>query len=248
MEYDFLEYREIASKTYVEEQIKANPTIVSQKLTERALAEHFGVSRTTIRNALNDLAMEGYVFQAETDVEQHKIFEINMLKMSSFSEEVKKEVDIDINIKVLSNQIINMPAELRAFFGSNEKLIRIIRQRILNKTPLSYEITYLSSNKFKGLEQVDLNNVSLYQFLKDHYPVKPSHGREEITYELAAEDKAKYLQVIDGTPIYKVSSNNFDDNFQPFEHTEQYLVGNRFKYHLSAKNIFNYGEKNSEIV
>ena len=239
----FLEYREIASKTYVEELIKANPTIVSKKLTERALAEHFGVSRTTIRNALSDLAMEGYVFQNDTDMEPHKIFEINMLKMSSFSEEVKKEDDIDLNIKVLTNQIINMPAELRSFFGSNEKLIRIVRQRILNKTPLSYEVTYLPSNRFKGLEQVDLNNVSLYQFLKENYPFKPSHGREEITYESATEDKAKYLGVIEGTPIYKVSSNSFDINFQPFEHTEQYLSGKRFKYHLSAKNIFNYGEK-----
>lgn len=239
----FLEYREIASKTYVEELIKANPTIVSKKLTERALAEHFGVSRTTIRNALSDLAMEGYVFQNDTDMEPHKIFEINMLKMSSFSEEVKKEDDIDLNIKVLTNQIINMPAELRSFFGSNEKLIRIVRQRILNKTPLSYEVTYLPSNRFKGLEQVDLNNVSLYQFLKENYPFKPSHGREEITYESATEDKAKYLEVIEGTPIYKVSSNSFDINFQPFEHTEQYLSGKRFKYHLSAKNIFNYGEK-----
>ncbi|MBI0114248.1 MULTISPECIES: GntR family transcriptional regulator [Gilliamella] len=238
-----MEYREIASKTYVEEQIKANPTIVSKKLTERALAEHFGVSRTTIRNALNDLAMEGYVFQNDTDVEPNKIFEINMLKMSSFSEEVKKEDDIDLNIKVLTNQIINMPAELRSFFGTNEKLIRIVRQRILNKTPLSYEVTYLPSNRFKGLEQVDLNNVSLYQFLKENYPFKPSHGREEITYESATEDKAKYLEVIEGTPIYKVSSNSFDINFQPFEHTEQYLSGKRFKYHLSAKNIFNYGEK-----
>ncbi|WP_131798867.1 GntR family transcriptional regulator [Gilliamella apis] len=238
-----MEYREIASKTYVEEQIKANPTIVSKKLTERALAEHFGVSRTTIRNALSDLAMEGYVFQNDTDMEPHKIFEINMLKMSSFSEEVKKEDDIDLNIKVLTNQIINMPAELRSFFGSNEKLIRIVRQRILNKTPLSYEVTYLPSNRFKGLEQVDLNNVSLYQFLKENYPFKPSHGREEITYESATEDKAKYLEVIEGTPIYKVSSNSFDINFQPFEHTEQYLSGKRFKYHLSAKNIFNYGEK-----
>ena len=238
-----MEYREIASKTYVEEQIKANPTIVSKKLTERSLAEHFGVSRTTIRNALNDLAMEGYVFQNDTDVEPHKIFEINMLKMSSFSEEVKKEDDIDLNIKVLTNQIINMPAELRSFFGTNEKLIRIVRQRILNKTPLSYEVTYLPSNRFKGLEQVDLNNVSLYQFLKENYPFKPSHGREEITYESATEDKAKYLEVIEGTPIYKVSSNSFDINFQPFEHTEQYLSGKRFKYHLSAKNIFNYGEK-----
>jgi len=238
-----LEYREIASKTYVEEQIKANPTIVSKKLTERALAEHFGVSRTTIRNALNDLAMEGYVFQNDTDVEPNKIFEINMLKMSSFSEEVKKEDDIDLNIKVLTNQIINMPAELRSFFGSNEKLIRIVRQRILNKTPLSFEVTYLPSNRFKGLEQIDLNNVSLYQFLKENYPFKPSHGREEITYESATEDKAKYLEVIEGTPIYKVLSNSFDINFQPFEHTEQYLAGKRFKYHLSAKNIFNYGEK-----
>jgi GntR family transcriptional regulator len=241
----FVEYRDIASKTYVEEQIKANPGIVSDKLTERALAEHFGVSRTTIRNALNDLAMEGYLFETGKDLGNHKIFEINMLKMSSFSEEVKKGGDVQVNIKVLSNKIINMPTELSSFFGSYEKVIRIIRQRILNKMPLSYEVTYLSSNKFKGLEKINLNNVSLYQFLKDHYSFIPSHGREEIAYESATEDMAKYLEVIEGTPIYKVSSNNFDVNFQPVEHTEQYLVGHRFKYHLSVKNIFNYREKQS---
>jgi GntR family transcriptional regulator len=189
--------------------------------------------------------MEGYLFETGKDLGNHKIFEINMLKMSSFSEEVKKGGDVQVNIKVLSNKIINMPTELSSFFGSYEKVIRIIRQRILNKMPLSYEVTYLSSNKFKGLEKINLNNVSLYQFLKDHYSFIPSHGREEIAYESATEDMAKYLEVIEGTPIYKVSSNNFDVNFQPVEHTEQYLVGHRFKYHLSVKNIFNYREKQS---
>lgn len=237
-----MEYRDIASKTYVEEQIRANPTVIKEKSTERSLAEYFGVSRTTVRKALNDLAMEGYLFQNDKNLERQKVFEINMLTMSSFSEEVKKEDDVQIKIKVISNQIIKMPAELRTFFSSNQQLIRIIRQRLLGESPLSYEITYLSSEKFKGLEKVDLNDISLYQFLKDHYQFMPSHGREEIAYEAAIEDKAKYLQVTEGTPIYKVSSYSFDVNFQPFEHTDQYLVGNRFRYHLSAKNIFNYRE------
>lgn len=239
-----LEYRDIASKTYVEEQIRANPAVIKEKSTERSLAEYFGVSRTTVRKALNDLALEGYLFQNDKNLERQKVFEINMLKMSSFSEEVKKEDDVQIKIKVLSNQIIKMPAELRTFFCSNKQLIRIIRQRLLGENPLSYEITYLLSENFKNLDQVDLNNISLYQFLKDHYHLMPSHGREEITYEAATEDKAKYLQVSEGTPIYKVSSYSFDANFQPFEHTDQYLVGNRFRYHLSAKNIFDYREKN----
>ena len=235
-----MEYRDIAAKTDVEEKIRANLSIIKDKSTERGLAEYFGVSRTTVRNALNDLAMEGYVFQNDKNLPCHKVFEINMLKMSSFSEEVQKEDDIQIKIKVLSNQIIKMPADLREFFGSNDQLIRIIRQRFLNQDPLSYEITYLSSPKFKNLDKIDLNGISLYQFLKEHYHLTPSHGREEITYEAATDDKAKYLQVAQGTPIYKVSSYSFDNNFQPFEHTDQYLIGNRFRYHLSAKNIFNY--------
>ncbi|OCG38326.1 hypothetical protein A9G39_04675 [Gilliamella sp. Imp1-6] len=105
-------------------------------------------------------------------------------------------------------------------------------------------MSYLSSEKFKDLEKQDLNNISLYKFLKEHYHFTPSHGREEITYEAATEDRAQYLAVKEGTPIYKVSSYSYDDDFQPFEHSDQYLIGNRFRYHLSAKNIFNYKEKN----
>lgn len=238
-----MEYRDIASKTDVEEQIRANPKIITEKSTERGLAEFFKVSRTTVRKALHDLAMESYIFQADNHIPNHNVFEINMLKMSSFSEEIQKEENVQIEIKVLSNQIIKMPAQLRSFFGSNQQLIRIIRQRLLGNTPLSYEINYLPSEKFSDLEKQDLNNVSLYEYLKEHYHFTPSHGREEITYEAATEDKAQYLAIAEGTPIYKVSSYSYDNNFQPFEHTDQYLIGNRFRYHLSAKNIFNYEEK-----
>ena len=238
-----MEYRDIASKTDVEEKIRANPKIITEKSTERGLAEFFKVSRTTVRKALHDLAMESYMFQADNYSPEHNVFEINMLKMSSFSEEIQKEENVQIEIKVLSNQIINMPAQLRTFFGSNQQLIRIIRQRLLGKIPLSYEINYLPSEKFTDLEKQDLNNISLYEYLKEHYHFTPSHGREEITYEAATEDKAEYLAIAEGTPIYKVSSYSYDNNFQPFEYTEQYLIGNRFRYHLSAKNIFNYEEK-----
>lgn len=238
-----MEYRDIASKTDVEEQIRANPKIITEKSTERGLAEFFKVSRTTVRKALHDLAMESYMFQADNYSPEHNVFEINMLKMSSFSEEIQKEENVQIEIKVLSNQIIKMPAQLRTFFGSNQQLIRIIRQRLLEKIPLSYEINYLPSEKFTDLEKQDLNNISLYEYLKEHYHFTPSHGREEITYEAATEDKAEYLAIAEGTPIYKVSSYSYDNNFQPFEYTEQYLIGNRFRYHLSAKNIFNYEEK-----
>lgn len=238
-----MEYRDIASKTDVEEQIRANPKIITEKSTERGLAEFFKVSRTTVRKALHDLAIESYIFQADNHIPNHNVFEINMLKMSSFSEEIQKEENVQIEIKVLSNQIIKMPAQLRTFFGSNQQLIRIIRQRLLGKIPLSYEINYLPSEKFTDLEKQDLNNISLYEYLKEHYHFTPSHGREEITYEAATEDKAEYLAIAEGTPIYKVSSYSYDNNFQPFEYTEQYLIGNRFRYHLSAKNIFNYEEK-----
>ena len=238
-----MEYRDIAVKTEVEEQIRANPKIISQIKTERGLAEYFGVSRTTVRRALNDLMMEGDVFQEDHHLPNHTVFEMNMLKMSSFTEECQKEDDVHIKIKVLSNDIIPMPTELNTFFKSNQRLIRIARQRLLNKTPLSYEISYLPSKKFKDLVKQDLNDVSLYEYLKTHFHVIPSHGREEIAYEVALNDKAKYLAITEGTPIYKVSSYSYDHDFEPFEHTDQYLIGNRFKYHLSAKNIFNYQEE-----
>lgn len=223
-----MEYHDLSSTNYVEEAIKSDPQCIKKFTTERSLAEHFNVSRTTIRNALRNLELEGILLQSDEGLQYNDCFQINMLKMTSFTEELKIDASQQ-KIRMLSNQVINATPKLKDFFGSEQsKLIRIIRQRYFNQVPVSYEISYLPQQRFYSLSKRNLNNVSLYYVLQESYQVLPNYGREEITCHKADKVKANYLQIDVGTPLYKISSYNFDTNDQPFEHTDQFLVGNSF--------------------
>ncbi|MBA1394399.1 GntR family transcriptional regulator, partial [Lactobacillus sp. XV13L] len=171
-----MEYHDISSTNYVEEEIRTNPQILQQLQTERALAEHFDVSRTTIRNALNNLELEGFLVSDDTNLKLNNVFQVNMLTMTSFTEELKNDTN-KLQIKMLTNQVIKTPIKLKDFFGSQQKqLIKIVRQRFLQQEPLSYETTYLPYDKFSGLAKFNLNGYSLYQLLSEQYQVRPSYG------------------------------------------------------------------------
>ena len=117
-----MEYRDIAVKTEVEEQIKANPKIISQIKTERGLAEYFRVSRTTVRRALNDLRMESDAFQEDHHFPNHTVFEMNMLKMSSFSNDSELYVNEAIKHLNITRIII---AHRETTIASADRIIKL---------------------------------------------------------------------------------------------------------------------------
>ena len=209
--------------------------------SQREISEKLQVSRNAVKHALDGLKNEGQILVKERAgiISNNKI-DINMLGMESMTTEFKNKT---VSIKHLATTIETMPKRLDEFFNSNEPVIKIERVRFVKDIALTYEITYFSQKNFSRMEKIDFTNKSLYEVLEKEYHVKPTYGKESISCFLADKKISSLLKVKKGTPLYQVNSFNYQDDDLPIESTTQYLVGNKFKYHFNANNIYDYQEE-----
>ena len=213
---------------------------VKELPSQREISEKLQVSRNAVKHALDGLKNEGQVLVKErTGIISNNKIDINMLGMESMTTEFKNKT---VSIKHLATAIETMPKRLDHFFNSKGSVIKIERVRFVKDIALTYEITYFSQKNFSKMAKIDFTNKSLYEVLENEYHVRPSYGKESISCFLADKKISSLLQVKKGTPLYQVNSFNYQDDDFPIESTTQYLLGNKFKYHFNANNIYDYQE------
>lgn len=214
--------------------------------SERQLVEDLGISRSTLRSALQTLRNEGVILSQERQgMHVNKKVNISMLGMNSMSNQIfSTSSDRSIHINFLDSQVISASNKMINFFDveKNTPLIKITRSRVFDNQPTTFEMAFLLKEKYEKLLTIDFTDQSLYKVLEETYHTVPAYGHEEIGYTLADESKAKILKVPIDTPLYQVSSFTYDSQDTPIEYTRQYLVSDFFKYSLYAKNVLDYQE------
>ncbi|MBC1290159.1 GntR family transcriptional regulator [Listeria welshimeri] len=241
-----MEYKDLSPAVQSEELLRQ---LIEEKIaegetgfpSERMLETELGVSRTTLRRSLDTLEKEAVIQKrSRKGIEINQKQTINILKMNSMSSQLPG----DQVVEVLSQKIVDGVEEVNQFLelAINRPLFKLVRRRIIDGKPFSYEVSYVDSARFAGIENIDLNNTSLYSVLEDEFGINPTYGREELRFVSANEKLTEALKTPLNTPLFEVVSKAFDQNDEPFEYSKQYLIGNQIKYKINAKNIFDYLE------
>ncbi|MBU5319607.1 GntR family transcriptional regulator [Lactobacillus johnsonii] len=239
-----MEYKNIFSVKQTEEKILLLLRDIDEFPSERKISENLGVSRSVIRAAIHHLESENELVRIDGKLKTNKAISISMLGSGSMSQELQMD-NKNSEVIQFSKDIVNTSnKKIRDFFevNKNPKLIKLSRMRRNEGIPISYEITYMNYNRFPKLLEVELENGSLYKTLEKYYSIKVAYGREEISCVKADKKKANILGISIGSPLFKVSSYNYDADDNPVEHTDQFLSGSKFQYILHATNIFDYKE------
>lgn len=239
-----MEYKNIFSVKQTEEKILLLLRDIDEFPSERKISENLGVSRSVIRAAIHHLESENELVRIDGKLKTNKAISISMLGSGSMSQELQMD-NKNSEVIQFSKDIVNTSnKKIRDFFevNKNPKLIKLSRMRRNEDIPISYEITYMNYNRFPKLLEVELENGSLYKTLEKYYSIKVAYGREEISCVKADKKKANILGISIGSPLFKVSSYNYDADDNPVEHTDQFLSGSKFQYILHATNIFDYKE------
>ncbi|MCR4913048.1 MAG: GntR family transcriptional regulator [Lactobacillus sp.] len=239
-----MEYKNILSVKQTEEKILLLLRDIDEFPSERKISENLGVSRSVIRAAIHHLESENELVRIDGKLKTNKAISISMLGSGSMSQELQMD-NKNSEVIQFSKDIVNTSnKKIRDFFevNKNPKLIKLSRMRRNEGIPISYEITYMNYNRFPKLLEVELENGSLYKTLEKYYSIKVAYGREEISCVKADKKKANILGISIGSPLFKVSSYNYDADDNPVEHTDQFLSGSKFQYILHATNIFDYKE------
>ncbi len=203
---------------------------------ESELCAYFSVSRTAVRQALDDLHHEGLVVRKKgkgTFVSEPKIMERFGQKLSGFYHDMTSR-GYQIKTEVLQKEILPADEELANYLSINigKSLVMIKRLRYLKDEPIVLVSSFLPFDQCGQLMDVDLSKVSLYDFLENELGFSFNFGRRSIEAVLANSEQAKLLRINKGDPLLFLNSITYLVDGTPIEFYRSYYRGDRFRFEV----------------
>ena len=207
--------------------------------SERELTELFGVSRITIRRAVDELVGENYLYRIQgkgTYVKSDKIQQ-NLISITSCTQDV---INLGMTPKrhvISSSTGVADQKRMRLLeLGSNERVFTLERVYLADDDPLNHTIAYLPCKLFPGIDAYDFSQDSLYRVLEKQYGCQITTATRTIEAILAKEEIARYLQVSPGTPILHfecVTKGKMCGRERPIEYFKCCYRSDQFKFYIN---------------
>jgi GntR family transcriptional regulator len=191
---------------------------------ERELAATLGVSRMTVRQALDALARRGLVERGVgrgTFVRAPARVEHSLDGALGFTERLAGQ---------------GLPAEARVLLARPEgSEVHVRRLRSSGGQPLALEDAWLPAERFPGLLERDLTG-SLYALMRAAYGLQPVRAVERLT-PVAAGEEAELLGVRSGAPLMLVERTAHSADGAVVERARDLHRGDRsaFVVHLERR-------------
>jgi GntR family transcriptional regulator len=205
----------------------------SQMPSESELCAMFDVSRITVRQALGDLQKEGLVFKLHgkgTFVSKPKAFQ-NVSALQGFAEAMSS---MGYEIVNQLKQIRFIPANAhiagRLDMPEGAKVAEIHRVRLLNREPVSLEITWVPEALGKRLANADLATRDIFLILENDCAVPLGHADVSIDAILADDEIVAALNVEEGSPVLRIERLTHSADGTPIDYEYLYFRGDAFQY------------------
>ncbi len=200
--------------------------------SEREYAQMFQISRMTVRQAINNLVIEGYLKRQKgrgTFVNRKKV-EQELQGMTSFTEDMRSR-GMSPSSTLLSFQII--PADnktaLNLKIDENESVYKIKRIRLADGSPMAIETAYIPVKLVPGLTEAN-SNLSLYQYIEDNLSLSISEATQEIEASNAGSLEAETLEIPIGDPVLLIKRISYLQNEVPFELVKSTFRADRYRF------------------
>jgi GntR family transcriptional regulator len=199
---------------------------------ERTLAESFSTSRTTVRQALRELAIEGSLVRMHgrgTFAALPKMAQ--PLQLTSYTEDMRRQ-GLASRSRLLSVGHLHADEELarRLDVRPGARVLRVERLRMASDEPMAIETTHLEAARFPGLAKRLGDSVSMYSLLADAYGVRLAQAEETIETVPAPPREAELLEVTVGYPMLLLSRHSRDAAGRPVEFVVSFYRGDRYKF------------------
>jgi GntR family transcriptional regulator len=198
--------------------------------SERQLSADLGVSRLTVRAALDDLAREGYVVRRRgsgTYVQQPKIAQ--ELTITSFSDDMRRR-GMRPGSRTLSMNTILAGARLGRFLNvsPSEQIVVVKRLRLADGETMAIETLHIPLALVPDLTPKALEG-SFYELLRDRYGVMIVEGTQAIEPTVTNEEESEALGVPLHSPAFLFERTSRDDAGQTVEFVQSVYRGDRYR-------------------
>ena len=198
--------------------------------SERQLSADLGVSRLTLRAALDDLAREGYLVRRRgsgTYVQQPKISQ--QLTMTSFSEDMRRRGMVPGSRTLsLTRQLAG--ARLGRFLNLSpgDEIVVVKRLRLADGVSMAIETLHVPAAIVPDVRAADLEG-SFYELLRRKYGIEIASGTQSIEPTVTNEEEAAALGVPLHSPAFLFERTTRSLEGQIVEYVRSIYRGDRYQ-------------------
>jgi GntR family transcriptional regulator, N-acetylglucosamine utilization regulator len=219
--------REIADK-----QAQGEPY---QLPSENELAEKHGLSRATVRHALDELEHDGWIYRQKGvgSFAPVRRFEQDLTQLVSTTEDMRQRGWSLLTRVVALQRLPAAPHVARALeVAAGSEVYELCRLRLVDDVPISVQTAYLPAALCPKLEENDLA-ASLYRLLESRYGLRLWSGRETLCARGATAREARLLDISEGTPVMHAERITYAANGLAVEYLEAVWRGDRYDFKVT---------------
>jgi GntR family transcriptional regulator len=210
-------------KSILQGQIQSGELLPDSRLySEHELCRMYGISRTVVREALNELVHDRFIYRIQgkgTFISGRKEEQDFAGSNIGFSGEMigkGREVITRILKQTLGKPGSREKRMLR--LEARQLVVKIRRLMIIDDQVRMLVDMAFPAHLVSGFENVNLKNRSIYDALKRRYGLVPSSSERWIEAILPSKKQAAFLNVNEGTPLLGIESCAYLSDGRVFEY------------------------------
>jgi GntR family transcriptional regulator len=227
-------------KELLREQILGNTWPPGARIpSETQLCARYGISRITVRQALDDLVTEGWLYRergrgtfvrsAEPEIGLSPLFMLQ--RIASFPGPPEH--------RPLWTRTVAASASVRRSLGLSrgERVLQIARIRLVNGKPVAFEVGHIPRALLHRLPTPEETRSSFfYDILRAASGVEPAHTRITLEAVLVGAQEARFLEARVGSPAIRLQRLTSSRTGRPVLLTHNIMAGEhrRYVFHLDV--------------
>ncbi len=226
-------------KSLIEEKITSGEYLSGELIpSENQFCKQYGISRTTVRQAINNLVSAGKLVRTQgrgTFVSKSRI-EKPTYRLMGFNQDM-----IALGIKP-SSKIIQFAPVLPNFqvrtdlqLEENEAAVYIEILRFIDGEIVGFDTSYYPFKRFVHLLDEDLSNKSIYQVMRSKFDTIPTRYTYHIEAMHCPREIANHLEITPNDIIMHVFGLVYDQNDIPFEFSEEFYRADRYSFRAEVQ-------------
>ena len=194
----------------------------SQLALEKEMCVQYGVSRITVKRAVDELVKQGLVVKRRGSgtfvkgVQEEDVENVGMVgQFGGFSHNYK---DHKVTTDVKRFEIVHPDAETadKLKLTVDDFVYDIIRVRYVDDMPENVEYTQMPIDVIPGIK-MDILEKSIYSYIEEVLKLQIQSAHRTVSADMPTEDEKQWLKIEGVMPVLQVSQVAFLSDGRPFE-------------------------------
>ena len=206
--------------------------------SEDELCRKYDVSKITVRQAINNLAADGYLMkiQGKGTFVTSVMPVVGLAMRTRFSEEMFGR-ELSVEKQLLFKGVVEPPSEVKAYLKTEDTIYHFLCKRLVDNKPAFIDESYIPYHMVPGIEELDIIHASLYSVLQERAVLKIFKMIQTVEILNVSGDTATHLDLQPGVPALAVHRLLLSSDNTPVGYTRFIGRSDRYKFQTEFERI-----------